>query len=237
LRVVTKLEKRYVGFDGLNLSWELLEGLAKHNGPIIKRPLAPTIAEIDGKFPLQLEQWASLEAQIGNLSDDIAYNNHDLDDGLRAGMFAIQDLYALPVLGEIAREIQEKHAEADRTRRANEIVRRLMGRMVRDVLEETTRRLDKLKPQSADDIRRAPETMVAFSVEMQPAVAAIRKFLFQNMYYHYRVNRIRHKMSEVVRQLFTTFFTEPNCLPPEWQAQIAALGGGEAAKARVVLDY
>lgn len=235
LRVVTKLEKRYADFDGLNLSWEVLEGMAKHNGPVIKKPLPPTIAEIDEKFDLRLKTWASLEAQIGNLSDDIAYNNHDIDDGLRAGFFKIQDLFDLPVVGSIAQEVHKKYPKLDRTRRANEITRRLMGVMVADVLAETEKRLKKLDPKTPDDIRNASECMVAFSDTMLPGVTAIRKFLMAHMYKHEKVNRMRYKMSQVVRDLYRVFFEQPNCLPTEWFAMTE--GGDETAKARVVLDY
>jgi dGTPase len=236
LRVVTKLEKHYADFDGLNLSWEVLEGLVKHNGPI-KNVKAPTISEINSKFNLKLETWASIEAQIGNLSDDIAYNNHDIDDGLRAGFFKIQDMFDLPLVGPIAREVHKKYPTLDRTRRANEITRRLLGVMVQDVLDETRRRLAKLAPTSPDDIRHAPLAMVAFSKEIHRDVLVIKKFLFKNLYYHPKVMRIRRKMSRVVQELFVTFCNEPNTLPTEWQEMIAKGDKTEAAKIRAVLDY
>jgi dGTPase len=237
IRIVTRLEKRYAAFDGLNLSWEVLEGLAKHNGPLLHDPLPPTIAEIDKAFDLKLRTWASLEAQIGNLSDDIAYNNHDIDDGLRAGFFAVQDLYDLPVIGPIARDVQKKHPDQNRTVRANEIVRQMMGKMIADVLAETQRRLDKVKPDNADDIRHADNATVAFSDQMLPAIMAMRTFLMQNLYRYPKVTRLRRKMALVVKQLFETLVDDPQCLPTEWQEQIKAMGSGPAAKRRVVLDY
>lgn len=236
LRVITRLEKRYADFDGLNLSWEVLEGIVKHNGPIHKK-LSPTIDEINAKFDLKVKTWASLEAQIGNLADDIAYNNHDIDDGLRAGFFKIQDLFELPLVGDIARKVHRKYPKLDRTRRANEITRRLMGAMIDDVLTETKARLAALDPQSPDDIRHADRAMVAFSEDMLVAVSALRKFLFANVYRHPKVNRIRRKMTKIVQDLFTVFCAEPQCLPEEWQKIIADEGGSEAGKIRAVLDY
>lgn len=235
IRVVTKLEKHYAEFDGLNLSWEVLEGLAKHNGPLAEAP--PTIAAINAQMDLHLSTWPSIEAQIGNLSDDIAYNNHDIDDGLRAGFFKIRDLFELPLLGDIAQEVHQKYPKLDRTRRANEITRRLLGMMVNDVLAETQRRLETLKPQLPDDIRNAGMPMVAFSDRMQPAIDAIRAFLMKNLYRHANVNRMRLKMGNVVKELFELFMQRPDCLPKEWQAAIAREGEGDAVRARIVLDY
>lgn len=236
LRVITALEKRYADFDGLNLSWEVLEGVVKHNGPINKQ-LSPTIYDVNLKFNLMVKTWASLEAQLGNIADDIAYNNHDIDDGLRAGFFKIQDLFDLPIVGDIARKVHRKYPKLDRTRRANEVIRRLMGMMVEDVLAETNRRLTELNPQTADDIRHADRSMVAFSDEMMEAVSALRKFLFKNVYRHPKVNRILRKMNRVVQDLFTVFNNEPQCLPAEWQQRIADQGGTDEIRIRCVLDY
>lgn len=237
LRIVTKLEKRYADFEGLNLSWEVLEGLAKHNGPVTKPVLPPTIDELNRNFDLRLHTWASLEAQIGNLSDDIAYNNHDIDDGLRAGHFTVKDLYSLPILGNIAQEVREKYPKLDRTRMANEIIRRFMGLMIEDVLTETRKRLIALNPQSPEDIRNADQAMVAFSPDFLDAVSAVRKFLMKNMYRNANVNRVRRKTKRIVKDLFTVFMTEPECLPKEWQERIAETGNTDAARSRAVLDY
>lgn len=235
MRVVTLLERRYAAFNGLNLSWEVLEGLAKHNGPVIKRPLPPTIAEVDKAFDLRLETWASLEAQIGNLSDDIAYNNHDIDDGLRAGFFTVTDLFDLPFLGPIAREVHQTCGMMDRPIVANEIVRRMFGAMAQDVLDETNRRLAELKPDSAEAVRMAPNAMVAFSEPMTQNVAALRKFLHTHMYAHPRVQQEREKMDHIVKELFDLFFSDPSRLPADWQA--AVQGVSTETRARVVLDY
>lgn len=237
LRIVTKLEKRYAEFEGLNLSWEVLEGLAKHNGPVTKAKLPPTIEQLNKDFDLQLTTWPSIEAQIGNLSDDIAYNNHDIDDGLRAGLFSVKDLFHLPVVGDVAREVHGKYPKLDRTRVANEIIRRVMGMMVKDVLAETHRRIEKIRPQTPDDVRNAGQPMVAFSDEMLDVVSPLRKFLMQNMYRNANVNRVRRKTGRVVSDLFNVFMNEPQCLPKEWQNRIAENGDSEEAKARAVLDY
>lgn len=237
LRVVHTLEKRYADFNGLNLSWEVLEGLAKHNGPVTYRPLPPTIAEINGLMDLQLDSWASLEAQIGNISDDIAYNCHDIDDGLRSGYIKIQDLFELPVIGLIAQEVHDKYPKLDRTRTSNEIVRRLMAMLVEDVLAETHRRLEMLNPQTPGDIRGASMAMVAFSDQLLPAITALRAFLMKNLYRYPAINRMRFKTSRVVQDLFETLAAQPNCLPAEWQKRIEKEGGSEAAKIRCVLDY
>lgn len=239
MRVVTKLERRYAAFDGLNLSWEVLEGLAKHNGPVTKKPLPPTIAAVDQMCNLRLNTWAGIEAQIGNLSDDIAYNNHDIDDGMRAGFFTIKDLYDLPLIGAIAQHVKEKYSGVERSVQANEIVRRLMGLMIADVLKETHSRLNVLQPNSTEDIRTADRPMVAFSDTMNDSIASLRAFLFGRMYRHWKVQRLRDKMAQVVTDLFTAFFDKPHLLPPSWQAKIAAEGEGarDAGRARIVLDY
>jgi dGTPase len=235
MRVVTKLEKCYAAFEGLNLSWEVLEGLAKHNGPVTKSPAPPTIAELDQKFDLRLKTWASLEAQIGNLSDDIAYNNHDIDDGLRAGLFTVTDLFDLPVIGLIAQEVKQKFGKSERSIIANEIVRRVISIMGMDVLNETKVRLEALKPKNADDIRMADRPMVAFSEQMTQNVATIRKFLHRNVYGSPQVQRVRQKTSHVVRELVEVFMHNPNLLPPGWQVRIP--DPSPQARARIVADY
>ncbi len=235
MRVVAVLERRYAAFDGLNLSWEVLEGLAKHNGPVLKKPLPPTIERVDRQMNLRLKTWASLEAQIGNLSDDIAYNNHDIDDGLRAGFFTVTDLFDLPFMGPIAREVHQRFGTMDRPIVANEIVRRMFAAMAYDVFAETTRRLEALQPDSPDAIRLADSPMVAFSQDMTQHVAALRKFLFTRMYTHPLVQQPREKMGQLVTDLFRTYWDKPENLPVDWQDRIA--GADAERRARVILDY
>jgi dGTPase len=241
LRVLTRLERRYAEFDGLNLTWETLEGVVKHNGPLTgpaataAGPLPQTIAEMQARWDLALGGFPSAEAQVASLADDIAYNNHDLDDGLRADLFDLADLAGLPIVGALVAEVQARYPGLDRRRLIHETVRRLIDRMVGDALAETVRRLAELAPESADDVRRAGRPMLAFSPEMAAAEAELRQFLFARMYRHYTVNRETSKARRVVRDLFKHLMAEPNCLPDEWQE--AAVTADEGERARVVSDY
>ena len=237
MRIVTLLEKRYERHAGLNLSWEVLEGLAKHNGPVTDGGDLPTVLEVDKKMHLQLHTYASIEAQIGNLADDIAYNSHDLDDGLRAGMFKTRDLHDLPIVGAIVHDMHEKHPDMDRTRMGVSLMRALSGHMVEDVLRETTRRLTALNPHSPDDVRAAGHPVVAFSDETAAAVQMLRKFLFDNMYRHPQVVEMRSKLSSIVSDLFHAFMDEPQNLPQDWQDRLAGGGGSLENHIRIVLDY
>ncbi|MBW8270276.1 deoxyguanosinetriphosphate triphosphohydrolase [Caldovatus aquaticus] len=234
LRVVTALETRYAGFDGLNLTWETLEGLAKHNGPL-RRP-APYIAEYDRRHPLDLATHASAEAQVAALADDIAYNNHDLDDGLRARLFTLEEAAGLPLVGEA---LEEARAEAPPgtppERLASETIRRVINRMVLDVVAESRRRLAALAPRDVDAVRAAGMPVVAFSDAMVARNQAVREFLFHRMYRHWRVNRTMAKSKRVVQVLFSLLHGGPQMLPPEWRRRAGEPGSPQAA--RVVCDY
>lgn len=239
LRIVTRLENRYADYDGLNLSWETLEGLVKHNGPLIgpgKKPLPPSIAEFQSKWDLWPESWPSMEAQVAAMADDIAYNSHDLDDGLRARLFEIEDIRAVPMLGRILQQIEQRYGCLERPRLIHETIRRVMDVMVNDLFAETGKRLSDLKPRHADEVRRAPYAIVAYSDHMRAEERELRDFLWQHMYRHYKVNRITSKARRIVRQLFDLFFAEPNILPTEWQANIAS-DTDNAHKARIICDY
>lgn len=242
LRVVTKLERRYVEFDGLNLTWETLEGLVKHNGPLtgplaIKKdkPLPGAIAEYVERHDLELDTFASAEAQVAALSDDIAYNNHDIDDGLRAGLFAVKDLADVPLVGPVFHAVRKEYPDADLSLHIHEAVRRMIGIMILDLVDETQRRIEEYKPRSADDVRRLGRPLVAFSEEMRRNDAALKRFLFPNMYRHTMVNRMTSKARRVIKDLFNLLFAEPECLPPDWRR--IADGKGTAKTARVVADY
>ena len=234
LRVLTKLEHRYAGFDGLNLTWETLEGIAKHNGPL-KGELTPTLANYVKQHDLELATWPAAEAQVAALADDIAYDNHDTDDGLRAGLFAIADLAEVPLLGPVFAEVDKLHPGIEETRRIHEAIRRLIDRMIGDVVAESLRRIAALKAQSAADIRRHTAAVIAFSPGMREQERGLRRFLFERMYRHYRVNRMASKARRIVQELFRLLHAEPQCLPTEWQSQAAGAGARETA--RIVADY
>jgi dGTPase len=230
-RVVTLLEHKYAAFDGLNLSWETLEGLAKHNGPLRDPPAY--IAAYDREFPLDLTRHPSAEAQVAALADDIAYNSHDLDDGLRAGLFAVADIAALPVVGEALAAASALTAEPKRLR--NEMSRRIIHALIADVVAESERRLAALAPRSADDIRDAAHPVVVFSEDMAAANRQIKTFLFSNMYRHWRVNRMTHKAQMVTSGLAALLLARPDLLPDEWRGHAGEPGGAQAAS--VVRDY
>ncbi|MCA1953096.1 MAG: deoxyguanosinetriphosphate triphosphohydrolase [Hyphomicrobiales bacterium] len=220
LRIVTRLERRYAAYDGLNLTWETLEGLVKHNGPLLDAAGAPagryrksgvpsSIIDFDQKYPLDISSFASAEAQVAALADDIAYNAHDIDDGLRAGLFPAKDLRDVPFLAAILYEIDRLHPDLDEGRRGHEIMRRVITRLVEDVASESERRLVALAPLSAEDIRAAGAPVIAFSASMAEGEAALKDFLFTRMYRHPRVNRLREAAARIIEDLFRRFLAEP----------------------------
>ena len=240
LRILTKLEERYAEFNGLNLTWETLEGAVKHNGPLLKAgralsQLPAAIVEYCQDHDLELDGHAGPEAQVAALSDDIAYNNHDIDDGLRAGLFEIADLSDLPLVGEMFSIVAQKYPGIDPARLIHEAVRRVINAMVEDVLAETRRRLKDAAPRSVTDIRALGRPVVAFSERMAATDRTVKAFLYKRMYEHWRLNRSHSKARRVVTDLFGLLFAEPNCLPPPWRER-AELAGPQA-RARLVADY
>ena len=239
LRILTRLERHYADFDGLNLTWETLEGTVKHNGPLISpnvgRPVPPTIAEYDRLHPLGLDTFPGGEAQVAAVADDIAYNNHDLDDGLRAGLFTVADLADLPLVGPIFGEVAARYPGLDEARLVHEAIRRVVDRMVRDIVAETRARLVAARVGSADDVRALSHPVVAFSEKMREHDRTLKAFLFERMYRHYRVNRMSAKARRVVHDLFALYLAEPHALPREWR-QLAA-GPDAPQTARVAADY
>jgi dGTPase len=234
LRLVTKLEHRYADFDGLNLTWETLEGLVKHNGPLTGTVPGP-IAGFDQRWPLDLKSWPGLEAQLAALADDIAYTNHDIDDGLRAGLFAVGDLAQAPLAGAHARAVSARYGELELSRFIGELIRTLMSALTDNVLTETQARLKEAAPLSVVEIRNAPRAMAAFSPDMAREVQALKHFLFERMYRHPRVMGPMAKAQKVVIELFEALVAEPGLMPPDWAAQCGA--SGDSATRRVVRDY
>jgi dGTPase len=246
LRVVTALERRYAAFDGLNLTFEALEGLVKHNGPLTDRSGTPVgryrsrglphaIVAYAARQDLELWSFASAEAQVAALADDIAYDAHDIDDGLRAGLFTLDDLGALTPVGDLLAGIRARHPGLDNTRAVHELVRALIAAMIEDVIAETTERLRVLAPATADGVRHAEHPVGAFSAAMATADAAIKDFLLPRMYRHARVARIMAEAEGVVENLFAHYAENPGDLPTEWAQGLEV--GDAAARLRRIADF
>ena len=233
LRVITLLEARYAAFDGLNLTWETLDGLAKHNGPL-SGPLPWAVAECAAEHDLELNSWSGIEAQVAALADDIAYHSHDIDDGLRAGLFSVRDLEEVPIVGPIVAEVRRKHSDLEDSRMFHEIGRRLIDRLVSDLLATTRERLQDARPVTVDEVRAWGAPLVGFSGQLDADNGVLKEFLRQRMYRHHRVNRMTVKAKQVVADLFDIFMSEPDCLPVEWRTPEEA---GKTDRARRVSDY
>jgi dGTPase len=246
LRIVTRLERRYAAFDGLNLTWETLEGLVKHNGPLLEaaggaaaryaaRGIPQAILDYDAHHPLDLATHAGGEAQAAAIADDIAYDAHDIDDGLRAGFFPIEALRAVPFLAGLLAEIERLHPGLDPARRVHELIRRVITRFVEGVIAESARRLDRLAPASPAAIRAAEGPVIAFPAELEEADRGIKAFLFPHLYRHPRLLSVRGQAEAAIRSLFEAFVARPGAMPEEWSAGLA--GAGEERVARRVADY
>lgn len=234
LRLVTKLEHRYADFDGLNLTWETLEGIVKHNGPLLP-PLAGPIAGFDAKWPLDVATWPGIEAQIAALSDDIAYVNHDIDDGLRAGLFSIADLGDAPLAGPHVRRVLARYGDLELSRFIGELIRTLMSSLLDDLLVQTRANLAAAAPSSAAAVRGAGQALVAFSPARWDEVKALKGFLFAHMYRHPQVAQVRERATAVVTDLYEAFLSNPELLPPDW-ARLCGMAG-DAVTGGVARDY
>ncbi|MGB0353205.1 deoxyguanosinetriphosphate triphosphohydrolase [Roseobacter sp. HKCCD5988] len=235
IRIVTNLERHYADFDGLNLTWESLEGIAKHNGPVAA-PYPWALAEYNARHDLELTTYASLEAQIAAIADDIAYNHHDLHDGLRAGLFEVADIMALPLVAPCFGEVDTAYPNLDPTRRRHEALRRFFGVLVEDVIAYATTALGALDPASPQDIRHAGRAMVRFSDQVFADLKEVRAFLFTRMYRAPRVAETRAIVTDVVNDLFPHMMAHPDQLPRQWQAEVRA-AQDDTTLARLVCDY
>jgi dGTPase len=239
LRVVTKLERRYARYDGLDLCWETLEGLVKHNGPLAgsaaKRRIDPYIAEFDSVFPLELTLFAGAEAQAASVADDIAYNAHDIDDGLRAGLFELEDIAGVGFIGALLAEVASLYPGLERQRVIHELTRRVITRFVEDAIDESRARIDRAAPKDAQDIREQGVPLVGFSPAMAQAEREVKSFLFSQMYRHAKVMSVWRQAREAISFLFPAFMANARLMPREW-AELAESDGPET-RARVVADY
>ena len=240
LRIVTQLEERYIAFDGLNLTWESLEGIVKHNGPLLTSSvviddLPYAIRAYAKTHDLELDGWPSAEAQVAAWADDIAYNNHDIDDGLRAQLFTIDDLSQLPIIGDIFHKIKTKHGDVAFKRMRHEAIRQMISVMISDLVRETRRRIEAYNPLSVTDVRALKMPLVGFSEEMDAQNQIIKAFLRDRMYRHYTVNRSMSKAKRLVKSLFLLFLDDPALLPTEWAAQCDA--NDKFKNARIICDY
>ena len=251
LRVVTALERRYPAFDGLNLSWETLEGLVKHNGPLTLRDGSPIGhyrerglpyairpyggANDSGLQDLELWSFASAEAQVAAIADDIAYDAHDIDDGLRAGLFALEELASVPLISNILKNTYRENPQLEANRVVHELGRRLITQMIENVIAEAAGRLQTLAPRSADDVRHADRQVVGFSAEMAAADRAIKGFLYPRMYRHPRIMSIMGDAERVVRALFARYSEKSADMPAEWAQTVEA--GDEADRPRRIADF
>ncbi len=232
LRMLTRLEHPYPRFHGLNLSWETLEGLAKHNGPVTDPCWA--LAAVDAEYPLQLEGFASLEAQIAALADDIAYDNHDIDDGLRAGLFPLEALLDVPFVADAWEQVQRRFRGIDRKPMIAELVREQIGLMVNDVLVETEKRVGDSGPQDVSDIRNASQSLAAFSPRMADAERTLKRFLYGTVYRHPLIEHVARTGQRVVAELYAAYRADPALMTDGW-AQ--SLPDADPARARHIADF
>lgn len=235
IRIVTSLERHYADFDGLNLTWETLEGIAKHNGPV-GEPVPLALADYNARHDLELHTHASAEAQVAALSDDIAYNHHDLHDGLRAELFSTDELAELPIVSNCFAEVDRKYPGLNYYRRRHEALRRFFGVLVSDVITVTQANLTSLAPETPKDVRDAGRMMVQFSDPLWADLKVIREFLFYRMYRAPDVVEMRAQVTSVINTLFPLYMSDPSLLPKQWRKDVAEIRS-DTELARIVADY
>ena len=235
LRIVTHLERHYAQFDGLNLTWETLEGIAKHNGPVTGE-LPWALVDYQAQQDLELDTYASAEAQVAAISDDVAYNHHDLHDGLRAELFSTDELAELPILRDCFARVDERYPGLNYYRRRHEALRRFFGLLVEDVIGVAEASLAEINPKSAGDIRRAGFQIIRFSQPVFDDLKQIRSFLFERMYRAPTVVMMRQQVTQVVRDLFPFFLNHPENLPKQWRKDVEEVSS-DVELARLVSDY
>ena len=234
LRILTKIERRYPLFDGLNLTFETIDGIIKHNGPITGKP-TPLLLNLKDLMKLNFRAFGTGEAQLAAIADDIAYNAHDVDDGLRAQIFKIADLDKLSLVSPLISEIQSDFGSIEESRLISELVRKIVNTLVADILTETMSRLQKIRPIDSADIMNAEQPIVSFSEELTPKIQQLRNFLFTKMYRHYKVNRMANKAKRVISELFNLFMEDPTVLPDEWR--YSGKKNFKNNQARLISDY
>lgn len=230
VRIVARLESPYCDHEGLNLAWEMLEGMAKHNGPVAAPNWA--LGEIDRAFPLSLGSWPSLEAQVANIADDIAYDNHDIDDGLRSGFLELDQLLALDFVAQLWRAVEKRHPHAHRDRQLRELVRDQIGVMVRDVVDHTRKGAAGLR--SAEEVREAGRPIAGFSGTMAVEERRLKAFLYDNLYYHPDQIATAERARDVIARLYAAYSQDERTLPQHWREQ---LPGEEPHRSRRICDY
>ncbi|OLL48664.1 deoxyguanosinetriphosphate triphosphohydrolase [Bartonella henselae] len=240
LRIVTKLEQRYANFDGLNLTWETLEGLVKHNGPLLgpyakNKDIPIDILQYNAKQDLQLNCFAGLEAQCAAIADDIAYNAHDVDDGLRSQFLTLEQFEQVSLTAALLNDIKKEHPQLDQTRQGYTLVRRQIKTMVEDVIKQSQENLARVKPKSISDVHQAEQTIVTFSPTMAVYERELKDFLFKNLYYHDQVLNRRNAAKRIVQKLFKCYYENPDVMPENWHNKTAHLTNQELA--RLIADF